>query len=558
MRSRLSPRKLTAVSAALTLGLGIGVAPAANADDDTDPGSPTVQYLQRLLQFQTVDPPGDTLAQAQYMQDKFDKLGLDTDIIQPDESPHSASFVARLKADNPTQPPILLAAHGDVVPVDKSGWSVPPFGGVVKDGWVYGRGAMDFKGGDAVFGQAVARLAQQVNAGKVTLDRDVILLDEDNEETGDYGTDWLAEHHWDKIRAGAVLNEGGWVLKDRQGNPNLVTISTRDKIYATLILTTKGTATHSSRPLPHSAIYELNKAIAKLASYDTPVTLNRQTRQYFTQLEKNSTGRLKHALHVLVTAKSQRARTKAGKRVVEYAQYKPLFHALMRNTFTPTIEQAGIKENVIPGAAKALINVRLIPGGSVPADVIKQLKAVIDDPGVKIRLELFGGETRQEARRRYQKATNAKPSPTDTDLYRALASSAKDEWPTARVASGLFEAGTDATAWREKGIPVYGIYPYPLDNDTLQRMHGNDERISVESLNQGTDMIYNTLLRASTTGTASASAASTDDGDAGSAHTLVLTASDHHPGSGNAGLVTLAGLAVAATGGTLMRRRLRA
>lgn len=501
--NRTHRRLAKAVAGTGILALGLTAAGTAGstayAGNGAQPHSPTVTYLQQLLRFNTVDPPGHTLDQAQFMQQKFQALGLETDIIQPEQAPQNASFIARLNAAHPTKPPILLAAHMDVVPVDKSGWTVPPFGGVVKNGYVYGRGAMDFKGGDAVFGQAVARLAKQVNAGKITLNRDVILLDETNEEAGEYGTDWLAEHYWNKIKAAAALNEGGWILQGPDGKPKLVTISTADKIYATLILTTTGVATHSSRPLPHSAIYELDKAIAKLAGYDTPVTLNPQTRKYFTQLEKNSTGKLQHALQVLVTAKSQRARTKAGRRVVRNAQYKALFHALMRNTFTPTIEQAGIKENVIPGAATAKINVRLIPGGSVPADVIRELRRVIDDPGVHIRLELFNGETRDEAHARYQKETRVKPSSTSTGLYQALAASARQEWPTARVAPGLFEAGTDASAWRSRGVPVYGIYPYPLDNNTLERMHGNDERISVSSLNQGTDMIYNTLVRAATT-----------------------------------------------------------
>lgn len=215
-------------------------------------------------------------------------------------------------------------------PFDTAQWTVDPLGGEIKDGWVYGRGAMDFKGGLAVFATAVLRIAKE----QLPLNRDVILLAEAEEEGGTYNTEWLAGHHWDKIDAGMALNEGGWILKGPDGKPAQVTISTADKIYAVLAL----------------------------------------------------------------------------------------------------------------------------------------------------RIRDF-----------YEAAARQQPSPTDTDLYRALVDQASAQWPTAAVAPGLFEAGTDASAWRSRGVPVYGIYPYPMDNDTLERMHGNDERIEASSLREGAEMTYRTL-----------------------------------------------------------------
>ena len=142
---------------------------------------------------------------------------------------------------------------------------------------------------------------------------------------------------------------------------------------------------------------------------------------------------------------------------------------------------AGFRGNVIPSTAHATINLRVIPGTNL-ADLIAEFQKVIADPNIDV--------TAPNA-----PATSGDESPTTTDLYRALAESAGQLWPGVPVTPYLFQAGTDAGAWRSHGIPVYGIYPYPISNDDLSRMHGNDERVLVESLEQGTDLIYQTLLK---------------------------------------------------------------
>ena len=161
----------------------------------------------------------------------------------------------------------------------------------------------------------------------------------------------------------------------------------------------------------------------------------------------------------------------------------PLLHAIMRNTIAPVLISGGFRSNVIPGSAEATLNLRLIPGTN-PADMVTLIERLVNDPRVKVKLAAAG-----PAQPAYT------PSSVETELYRALASESKAQWPTAEVTPYLFQAGTDAAVWRYKGIPVYGIYPYPITNDELRRMHGNDERVSIESLQQGTDMIYRTLVR---------------------------------------------------------------
>jgi acetylornithine deacetylase/succinyl-diaminopimelate desuccinylase-like protein len=177
----------------------------------------------------------------------------------------------------------------------------------------------------------------------------------------------------------------------------------------------------------------------------------------------------------VVGSNAQRA-----KRADAVVSKDPLLHSLIRNTIAPVIINGGFRANVIPGSAEATVNLRMIPG-SDPAALVAQLKRIVGDSTIELSL---GART-----------FSATPvSSENTDLYRALERAAKAQFPGAEVTPYLFQAGTDAGAWRSKGIPVYGIYPYPIDADELTRMHGNDEKVSIASLKQGTEMIFRTLV----------------------------------------------------------------
>jgi acetylornithine deacetylase/succinyl-diaminopimelate desuccinylase-like protein len=160
----------------------------------------------------------------------------------------------------------------------------------------------------------------------------------------------------------------------------------------------------------------------------------------------------------------------------------PMLHAIVRNTIAPVILNAGFRSNVIPGSAQANVNLRLIPGTD-PNDVIRDLERIIADPGIEVKLANPAAGP-----------VGTPPSSEDTDLFRALVRQARATFPSAEVTPALFHAGTDAGAWRTRGVPVYGIYPYPISAQELTRMHGNDETVSVESLRLGTDMIFRTLV----------------------------------------------------------------
>ncbi|MBP6773210.1 MAG: M20/M25/M40 family metallo-hydrolase [Gemmatimonadaceae bacterium] len=454
---------------------------------------PTAALLSQLIRINTSNPPGMTQGIADLLAPRFRAAGFTVDVIPTPDSA-KVHFIARLKGDG-SKRPILLAAHADVVGVEREKWSVDPFAGVIKDGHVYGRGAIDFKGGLAVFAIAALRLAEQ----KVPLARDVIFLAEADEEGQPMNTSWLARSHWDKMDAEFSLNEGGWIIKGDDDRVRYVSISTADKTVMGVTLTATGTSTHSSMPLADNALTTIGRALARLGAFEPPVQLTEENKQFFLTLAKTSTGATSRYFRDLVNG------TPAEVRVADsVVSQDPLLHAIMRNTIAPVMMNAGFRTNVIPGSAEATLNLRLIPGTDQAA-MIKTIERVIDDPRVTVKIA--GGARPAAAAPAAAAAApaaapatpvssrpSATPSSVNTELYQALARESKAEWPSAEVTPYLFQAGTDAAAWRSRGIPVYGIYPYPISNDELRRMHGNDERVSVRSLTQGTNMIFRTLV----------------------------------------------------------------
>lgn len=446
----------------------------------------TAQLLTELIRVNTGNPPGNEAQMAALLKTKFAPRGFEIDII-PTPDPAKAHFIARIKGDG-SKKPILLAAHADVVGVEREKWSVDPWQGIVKDGYIYGRGAIDFKGGLAVFAEAVMMLAKN----KIPLARDVIFLSEADEEGGAYNTTWLAKDHFDKMDCEFALNEGGWIMKNPDGSVRYVSISTADKSNMSLLLTARGTSTHSSMPRPDNAIFTLSKAMARIADYDTRPKLIDSTREFFTTLEKTSPEPMSGYFHDLVNSTDPAKVAVADREISK----DPLLHAIMRNTIAPVFLNAGFRGNVIPGSADATINFRAIPGTNID-ELISEMKAVVNDPRVEITnggaRALPPGTNPETYAENVRAAALAGPSTKDTDLFRALVSQSNVVFPNVPVTTYLFQAGTDATAWRTRNIPVYGIYPYPISNEDLSRMHGNDERVSITSLQQGTDLIYKTL-----------------------------------------------------------------
>jgi len=449
-------RSIAAAALAL-LVTGPQAPPARNPP----PKPATAELLGEIIKVDSSNPPGKNARIGELLATRMKPLGFDIQIV-PTPDAGKSHFFARLKGDG-SRRPILIAAHGDVVGVERDKWSVDPFAGVIKDGRVYGRGAIDFKGGIAVFARAAMRLAEE----HVPLARDVIFLSEADEEGAQYSTMWLAGQHWPQMDCEFALNEGGWIIKDDSGRVTYVSISTADKGGAAVVVTAHGTSTHSSMPRPDNAIFTLSRALTKLAAFDPKIELIPASRQFFLTLAKTSAPPMADYYRTIATSSDAAALARADREISR----DPLLHALVRNTIAPVLITGGFRANVIPGSPEATINVRTIPGTDIDA-LVRDMQRVVDDPNVDLKLSgpAFGGLA---------------PSTENSDLFRALTRAAQTTFPGAEVTAYLFQAGTDALAWRSRGIPVYGIYPYPITADELTRMHGNDARVNVDALGAG-------------------------------------------------------------------------
>jgi len=397
----------------------------------------------------------------------------DLHLIVAPGHPKEGSLVAVLPGRDPAAKAILLLAHIDVVEANRADWERDPFTLVEENGFFFARGSSDDKAQAAVWVDTLARMKREGYRPKRTIK---MALTCGEETAGAFnGAEYLAANQRPLIDAEFALNEGGWIMKGADGRVRYVSISTADKISIPMTVTARGTSTHSSMPRPDNAIFALSRALAKLSTYETPLTLTPATRQFFTALARTSAPPMSDYFRDLVGPDSARAR-----RADAVIGKDPLLHALVRNTIAPVIIQGGFRANVIPGSAQATVNLRMIPGSDLGA-FVAELRRVVGDSTIEMKATA-------------RSSAGTEPSSEDTELYRALVRSARTQFPDAEVTPYLFQAGTDAAAWRSRGVPVYGIYPYPIDADELTRMHGNDEKVSIASLKEGTEMIYRVLV----------------------------------------------------------------
>jgi acetylornithine deacetylase/succinyl-diaminopimelate desuccinylase-like protein len=446
-----------------------------------------------MLSFDTQNfgEGGKTRPHAQWLKSVWDSAGVPAEII-PTPQPDNVHVIARIEGTT-SAAPLLLLGHSDVVPVERENWTADPFAGEVRDGEIYGRGALDMKGANAA---SIAAVLRHLAEG-ATFERDIIVLTDCDEEAGSYGSSWLAQHHWDKIDCGMVLTEGGWFLaQSDKTTPMLVTVTRQDKVYFNLDLYAAGTATHSSKPMPDSAIVALSRAVADLGDDLAPVHLTDVTREYFEALaEATEDRRWANAIRLMLSARSQQARERAAQLVVARSDYPYLHSALLRTTTAFVIEDAGYKENVIPSEAHVRVNCRGIPGGQKPREFLAVVREKMARRDVEVKLAAPAGVSEADYLDQLDGRWATEPADLDTPLYEAISQAAVQTYPSARFSPALFEAGTSLGPWRAKGIPGYGVYPYVISNEQLVGMHGNDERIYVDALAKGTDFMYRVFSR---------------------------------------------------------------
>lgn len=433
----------------------------------------TLAHLQAMIRMNTVNPPGQELQVARYLAAALQAEGIETQLFEP--APGRGSVVARLKGNGSRQP-VLVMGHMDVVGVEAEHWTVDPFGGVVKDGYLYGRGAIDDKGMLAANLQTMLLLKRLVVDKGGTLSRDVIFVaNSDEEQSGTWGMGWLIKNHPELIRAEFALNEGGRT-RIVGGKPLYVAVQNTEKVPHGITLTARGPGGHAAIPLAGNAILRLGRALARLSAYKEPVQVNPTTREFFARLGRVWPNREERAAMVDVATLDTR-RIQRGARVLERI---PVFDAVLRNGISVTMLNGGIRSNVIPTEATAVLNVRTLPGQSIDG-VARRLRRVIGDPLVEVAVTTRGAD--------------APASDFASPMFNAIHESVRALDPSMIVVPYLSTGATDSAALRAWGMQAFGLLPFPMNQDDEDRMHGNDERVPLASLDFGTRMIYGAILR---------------------------------------------------------------
>jgi acetylornithine deacetylase/succinyl-diaminopimelate desuccinylase-like protein len=432
----------------------------------------TIEHLQALIRFDTTNPPGNELPLAQHIARELDKAGVENELLVP--ATGRAALIGRIRG-NGSKRPVILLAHMDVVGVEADKWSCDPFGGLVRDGYLYGRGAIDDKGMLAANLMAMLLLARTMSANG-GLQRDVVFVATADEEAGgECGIRWIGAHHSDLLDAEFAINEGGRT-RIIAGGRRYFAIQTAEKISHLVTLTARGPAGHAAVPLPGNAIMLLARALARLSDYLEPVVLTETTRAFFSQLSR-----------VWPDAKESSAMrdlaSSDGKVVTDAAAIlsaTPVFNAVLRNGVSATLASSGILGNVIPAEATAVLNVRTLPGQNID-DVVKRLQSVAKEPSVEFTIAHRGQE--------------APPSDGSSEMFDAIAASAVELDPELAVVPYLSTGVTDSAYLRRRGVNCYGILPFPMEREDEERMHGHDERVPLRSLHFGTRLIYESVRR---------------------------------------------------------------
>ncbi len=433
----------------------------------------TVERLQHLIRFDTTNPPGYEIELARYLTLALESEGIEASLLVPAE--HRAAVIARIKG-NGAKRPVMLMAHMDVVGVERDKWTCDPFGGVIRDGYVYGRGAIDDKGMLAANLMTMLLVKRSVADAGIVLERDVIFLATSDEETGgEFGIQWVVANHRDQMDAEFALNEGGRT-RIIEGGKRYLAIQTAEKISHMVAVTARGPAGHAAIPLVDNAIFRLGRALARLSDYREQVSLNETTRRFFTELSRMWPNEVERgAMADLVSADP--AEAAAGARVLAGI---PVLNAVMRNGISATEVSGGVAGNVIPAEATAMLNVRTIPGHDIDG-IVMRLEQCIDDPDVALTVTTRG--------------VDAPASNPDSPMFEAIAASARLIDPEMTVVPYLSTGGTDSAHLRRAGIDSYGILPFPMEQSDEERMHGHDERVPVDSLHFGTRLIFESIRR---------------------------------------------------------------
>lgn len=417
-----------------------------------------VELLQRYIRIDTTNPPGNEERAADFLAGLLGAEGIDSHKLF--SAPGRANLVADLPGSDGEKPLVLLN-HSDVVPVEAEQWDIEPFGGLIKDGYVWGRGALDMKGMGILELMTVLTLKRR----GVRLRRPLRFLAVADEEAGSqYGVEWLDREHPELLDAAFVINEGGYGAETYLGSERpLFGVSMAEKSPLWLTLRATGKPGHGSAPHDDNVLDRMVRAMHRVQAWQRPYLMTPPVADAL---------RAAHAEGYIDVNPDSIS-------VAQIAERYRSLRTLLSNTISATGLSAGVKHNVIPATASATLDCRLVPGFEHER-FIKELRGVIDDPRVEVDVAF---------------ASESPSTPSDTELHAAIKDVCHDVMPEAAVLPRVTAGFTDSRAFRRRGVPSYGFVPMLLGPEEQGGMHGNNERISLANLRRGVEVLYRVVER---------------------------------------------------------------
>ncbi|RPH97951.1 MAG: M20/M25/M40 family metallo-hydrolase [Lysobacterales bacterium] len=429
------------------------------AADDAALEDQAIAWLQEFVRIDTINPPGNESRAVEFLGAILTAEGI------PWQSAESAegrgNLWARLEGGD--EPALILLQHTDVVPADPKYWTTEPLSGELRDGYIWGRGTLDMKG------TGISQLTSfiRLHRAGLPLNRDVVLVATADEEAGGlFGAGWLLEHHPEIFEgAGILLNEGDGG-SERDGQITF-SVEVTQKVPVWIRLTAVDTPGHGSMPNPTSSVTRIVEALNRLREHAFPARIIPPVDAMFKGLAANMAAASDNEF-VAAYADMGNAVREPG--FLERLQvHSPALHALTRDTCSLTRLQASNKINVVPPEAWAEIDCRMLPDR--PAEeFVQDLRELLDGTGVEIEVLM---------------AFTPAVSPTGTELYRAIEAIVAEHHPGSQVFPAVSTGFTDSHFTRDAGIDSYGFDPVVIPEKEWSRIHGNDERISVENFRRG-------------------------------------------------------------------------
>ncbi|WBU38557.1 M20/M25/M40 family metallo-hydrolase [Homoserinibacter sp. YIM 151385] len=411
----------------------------------------TAEIARDLIRIDTTNHGGGSSAgereAAEYVEARLRGLGLEPQLFE--SAPRRTSVVARVEGRDRSRPALVVHGHLDVVPADPANWSVDPFGGEIRDGMLWGRGAVDMKDMDAMM---LTALGDVLDGGGQPARDLVIAYFADEEAGGLYGASWMVDHH-PEVFAGAseAISEVGGYSIDLQGTRAYL-LQTGEKSLVWIKLIARGTAAHGSRVMRDNAITKLAEGVAALGRREWPIQLTTTTDALLDEIAR-------------ITG-ADRTRIGPDQLVMSTGSASGFLLATLRATSNPTLLQAGYKHNVIPDRAEALIDIRTIPGDE--ARILAEVQELV---GPEIEIEIVHQDVGLE-------------NPLGGELVDRMTAALGRHDPGAPVLPYLLSGGTDNKSLSRLGIAGYGFAPLRLGPglDFPAMFHGVDERVPLDAL----------------------------------------------------------------------------